>query len=300
MIEIVEFEDFNKEKITPENTTISDDSTDNKLSENGNYVIFAVVDMKTEEVDWMDIVKPIIDPLEYKDELNKDVLDDFVSSLSYAYIDKEFPIINYSEHMIYAYKKHMDEEAFLKRFKWYFEENYLYRKPLTQQQKEFYQSLLLTVDNKCKEIKQFGEELLGYSLNILFYDDCYWMVGTKENEIMDFRFWKLGLTLEDAKEYLVETYLHRKYVGKDIPHQYTNGLNEAYHHYSLFNDTVNSLCKKLKLDYKEMGAFYDDIYSDFRCDGGINTDSILQGYWTSMMVKQELKKYKSSGKISKK
>jgi hypothetical protein len=176
------------------------------------------VDIKTEEIHWVDNVTSIIDSLEYKKEFNKDVLDDFVRSLSRRFPKKEFPIINYSPHIIYAYDKYIKMEEFLERFRWYFEEEYPGRKSLTQQQKEFYRSLLLTIDDNCKEIKRFGEDLLGITLNVIFYDNSYLMVGTKENEIMDYKFffWDLGESQKEAKEHLVKQYLFIKYGDRDL------------------------------------------------------------------------------------
>ncbi|MFH1615752.1 MAG: hypothetical protein ABIG61_11815 [Planctomycetota bacterium] len=299
MTEIVDFEDFNNNEATPDNVTATESTTGKRPIVNGNYITFATVDTETGKINWMDIVKPIIDPLEYKNEFNKEVLDDFVKSLGYQFLKREFPVINYQHHMFYAYDKYINKEEFLERFRWYFEENYPNSKPLTPQQKEFYRSLLLTADDKCKEIKSFGENLLCQTLNIVFFENHYYMVGTGKNEIMNSKryFWNLGESQKEAKEYLVEIYLVRKYANKKLPYRYTNQLNEALHFYNLYRQAVSSLIRKLNLDYEEVLDLYDSLQSDFSHDGGSNSDSIVEGYWAHKMVKKDLKKYKSSGKI---
>jgi hypothetical protein len=294
MDEIVDFEVINNQEKTSDNTVVKQPVM------NGSFIIFATVDMKTDEVTWMDSVKSIIEPLEYKDELNQIVLDDFVSKFSYALVNSKLPTINFSDNMLYAYEKYIKEE-FMERFRWYFEEYYPARKPLTQGQKELYLSMLLNNDETCKNIEEFGEELLGHTLNVIFFNNHYWMVGIKENEIMDSHqaFWKLGDRQENAKEYLVDTYLHRKYSNKNLPNQYANLLSEISHYYDLYEGALHTLGHKLKLEHREMSEFRNFLDNDLLNDGGTNNDSTVKGYWTYKMVEQELKKYKSSGIIPK-
>ncbi|MHB9070251.1 MAG: hypothetical protein ACYC54_07760 [Sedimentisphaerales bacterium] len=124
-------------------------------------------------------------------------------------------------------------------------------------------------------------------------------VGNEKNETTDSKepFYNLEESQEKPNENLVMQYLYKKYSDIALPRQYANKLNEALHFYCLFTDIINSLGKKLNLDFERQNNLYNSLYNDFHYDGGTNTASILKGHWTHKMVEQDIKKYKSSGKI---
>jgi hypothetical protein len=166
------------------------------------------------------------------------------------------------------------------------------RKPLTQEERDYFISLMHGPDETCRELNDYGHRLLGHPIHIVCIDNHYRVIGVY-NEIFEFRsrWWDLGDTPVHAKKYLYREYLHRLYHEKAVPTDYMNLLWEAINAHMKWESAIIDLAIKLNVDIDDRIKFRDDIEIDCYQDGGLNCDGIVDGYWVRKMVEQKLRKF---------
>ena len=255
------------------------------------YVAFATVDPKTQVIKWLGRTYEAISSLEHNDRITVDELAGFVTSHG-----EDCAITQFTDIQVFTYKANIQEHEFIKTIRQYFEYNCEDKMPLTEQEKKHLQEMLLNPNEQCQHLMTFSNELLGSLYHIIFLDEMYYLIGIEE-ELFNYKsdFWKLGRTLEEAKEVFIKKFLEYEYIHKDLPYQYRNALEEASYHYLQYLRKLSSLNRSLNVNTNDV--FYTRLQEDFRHDGGINAENMVFSYWVDKKINQALKQYKLKGHI---